>query len=67
MDSEKEDVGMNNFESITETTVTTKKQISDGGKGFNVPEIEFQEYKVNTSVCTNVIAIHVCVHLYPCP
>lgn len=24
----------------------TKEKISEGGKGFNAPEIEFQEYKV---------------------
>ena len=47
MDSEKEE-GAGTDSGISSVGEAVKEQISEGGKGFNVPEIEFQEYKVTT-------------------
>ena len=43
-DSEKEGGGTDS--GVSSIGETVREQISEGGKGFNVPEIEFQEYKV---------------------
>ena len=45
VDSEREGGGTDS--GISSVGETVKEQISEEGKGFNVPEIEFQEYKVN--------------------
>ena len=44
VDSEKEGAGTDS--GISSIGEPVNKQVSEGGKGFNVPEIEFQEYKV---------------------
>lgn len=48
VDSEREGGGTDS--GISSVGETVKEQISEEGKGFNVPEIEFQEYKVNLHV-----------------
>ena len=63
VDSEKEGAGTDS--GISSVGEPVKTQISEGGKGFNVPEIEFQEYKVGTHFAQKKLTkfSHFCLHM----